>query len=168
MMARATAWEVEGGSPHRSDVTMEAERGGNTLCCWLWRQRKEKPRNEPLLAGKGKEIDSFLPRPPGVAWQTPKHKPNETDLGFLVSKTVGEYFSIIVSQQGCGNFLQQPQQTNIYLIHVSLKAISLPISVHSEENGYFNHSQMHVYSYSICTYYASIYIYTYIIYIWYI
>lgn len=102
--------------------------------------------------------------PPGVAWQTPKYRPNESDLGFLVSKTVGEYFSIIVSQQVCGNFLQQPQQINTHLIHVSLKTISLPISVHTEENGYFNHSQMYVYSYSICTYYASIYMYIYYIY----
>ena len=62
----------------------------------------------------GRGNGGILPRASrgSVGPQTPWFWPHETDFGPLVSETVREYISIVLSNQVCGHFLQWPQETD--------------------------------------------------------
>lgn len=68
--------------------------------------RGHKPRTAHLKAGKSKEMDSLCPRALGMAQPTPRFRPSKTDFGFLSSRAIIEYLSVILSHQACGKFLQ--------------------------------------------------------------
>ena len=59
---------------------------------------------------KGQSTESYIQR----LW--PWFLPGDTDFGFLATRTVNKYTSVISSHQNSGNLLQQVQETNTILI----------------------------------------------------